>query len=357
MMRCSSVCLVAALFVAGCGSQAPPRPEGVSDVAERGPLTLTVSVYPKEVLLGDPITVELLVHTPDDYVVEFPPGDEALSEWTLRDEDAPDPRPGVEGGLDWRRTYTVDSFTSGTREIPPLVAKYARRPDDAGEKPVFESELASGSLAVEIRSALTTQDSVNQPRDITETLTPPIKLTRTQWWLIAAVVAGALLLAYVIYRLIRRARSRPVPVILPEVWAMRALAELGATEWIETGRAREYYYGLSEIVRSYIERKFSLAAPEMTTEEFLVTLARDRSALPYDAEKLRAFLESCDIVKYAAFAPRKEDGEEAMGTARAFVNSTAAAAARTVATHVGASADEAARHETATHGATGGRAA
>ena len=78
-------------------------------------------------------------------------------------------------------------------------------------------------------------------------------------------------------------------------------------------------------MRGYIERKFALAAPEMTTEEFLLTLARDRGALPYDSGRLRDFLEVCDLVKYAAVRPARDDAEQVLGTARAFVHATAAA--------------------------------
>ena len=73
----------------------------------------------------------------------------------------------------------------------------------------------------------------------------------------------------------------------------------------------------------------------MTTQEFLRTLARNRSALPYDPERLRAFLEACDIVKYAAYRPLPKDAEEAMRAARAFINATAIAVRQTGAPRAG----------------------
>ena len=187
--------------------------------------------------------------------------------------------------------------------------------------------MATGTLELEVLSALTTQDSIQSPRDITATLTaPPRKWTAAEWTALGAAIAVAFALLYVVYRLIRRRLSRPKPPILPEIWAFRALAELEKSDWFAKGRVREYYYRLSEVVRSYIELKFAVAAPEMTTEEFLVTLARDASRLPYDSGRLRAFLEACDIVKYAAFTPRGEDADDALRSARAFVDATAAAA-------------------------------
>ena len=108
---------------------------------------------------------------------------------------------------------------------------------------------------------------------------------------------------------------------------MQALAELADPGWFEAQRLREFTYRVTEILRAYIERKFGLAAPEMTTEEFLTALSRQRRSLPYDAERLREFLVSCDYIKYAALQPRREDAENMLATARAFVHATAAAEA------------------------------
>ena len=46
----------------------------------------------------------------------------------------------------------------------------------------------------------------------------------------------------------------------------------------------------------------------------------------YLAAALCSFLEACDIVKYAAFTPRREDADDALRSARVFVDATAAAA-------------------------------
>ncbi|MBU0638711.1 MAG: hypothetical protein KKB50_07595 [Planctomycetes bacterium] len=302
--------------------------EAVSDTAERGPLRFTVKVSPSEVWLGDEITVSLDVHTPEDYLVRFPTVED-FGALEVAAEEARDPRPAPDGGLAWQQVFRITALHSGQLEIPPLVVPYARRPDEAVAQPRFEQELATGTLNVAVRSALTSQDTVAQPRDITDTLLPDKPpLTTRQWVYGAAAALSALLALYVLHRVIRRRLSRPVPPIPAELLALRALSDLAMTDLIETD-PRAYYYRLSEIVRTYIERKFALAAPEMTTEEFLGTLARDRGALPYDAERLRAFLQACDIVKYAAFRPRNEDAEQALSTARAFVDATAAAARQT----------------------------
>jgi hypothetical protein len=319
--------IVCALIV-GCGRQGPSEPNSITKQVDRGPFRLTVEVAPARAWVGDPLTVELRVETPDEHLVQFPT-EEDFGELQIRHVETADPRPGLEGGLVWQQTISAESFTSGVVEVPSLVVKYARKPAQADIEPAFEHELTTEPLEIEVRSALTTQESVFEPRDITGTLTPPREpLGPWAWAAIAgAIVGGAAAIVAAILWLRRRAK-RPPPPILPEVWALRALADLQAANLIGGGQAKEFYYRLSEIVRVYIERKFSLAAPEMTTEEFLVTLARDRGALPYDADRLRSFLQACDLVKYAALTPRESDAEQALGTARAFIDATAAAQQR-----------------------------
>lgn len=300
-----------------------PSP-GVRDVAERGPFKLTVEVAPASAWVGDPLEVRVTLRTPDDHVARLPEAAD-LGDWNVRAVRDAGGRPAPEGGLEWRRTFVVDGFSSGPREIPPLTVGYGSRPPAPDAPPTFDHELVSGTLKVELRSALTAQDSVTRPRDISA----PLELPRTPWerWrvvLLSAATALAAAAALFVPWLLWRRRRASLPPVPPEVWALRLLGRLRPEE-VEAGRAREFYYQLSEIVRAYIERKFALAAPEMTTEEFLTHLARNRAALPYDADRLRVFLEACDLVKYAAYRPRREDAEQALATARAFVNQTAAA--------------------------------
>lgn len=347
---------VALVFLAGCETSAPPPPEVVRDTAERGPLRLTAEASPATAWFGDAVTVKLSMRTPLEYDVRFPDvadfGGLAVSMGPPQDA-----RPAAEGGLEWRQTYSLVSFTSGALEIPPLAAKYRRKASsattgDVSEEAGTEQELAVGTLRVEIRSALTSQDSMMSPRDVTGTAMPSLRLTAWQWVMIGGGVVAAAFAVWGVAHWIRSVRRRPAPPLLPEVWALRALSELAVGGWVESGRAREFYYRLSEIVRRYIELKFNLAAPEMTSEEFLTLLLRRKDALPYDAERLRRFMSACDLVKYAAYGPRKEDAEEALGTARAFVDATAAAAATDAARR---SAEQAAT--VASRGVQGGKAA
>lgn len=316
------------LALAGCARDAESADENtLKTAAERGPLQLAVSARPKEILVGDSVRLDIRFQTPEGYDVAFPEW-EATDAYDILDVTEPPSRPTADGNAIVRRqTVEIEPLFSGSCAIGPVVVKYRKTPGTAGElTSSFTQELGTETLEINVSSVLAAEDRVDQPRDITSALLPP-KPPRPWWhW---AVLAGAglaalgLIAGVVVW--IRRWASRPPAPIAPEVWALRELGALERERLPARGDWRLFYYRLSEVVRGYIERKFAVRAPEMTTEEFLVSLTRERSVLAGEEGRLRAFLETCDMVKYAALEPGETEAEEGLRTARAFVNESAAA--------------------------------
>lgn len=323
--------VVPALFgivISGCKPAAPPEPKKVTDSAERGPIKFSVTATPADAWIGDPITITMTAGVPEDIAVELP-NQTVLGEVNIRSAGTPTSRPSESGSV-WQQSYVIDTLATGSLEIPPLVMKYGKKPATDGA-PQFDNELAIGTLRINIRSALTSQDTMTAPRDISGARTPPPEPWEAwQIAVLAGLCIAGLAALWLLVSAVREWRNRSSPPLAPEIWALRELDRLGKYDWAGTGQVRECYYRLTEITRGYIESKFGLKAPEMTTEEFLRVLARDQSALPYDAVRLRGFLETCDMVKYAAVSPQREEIDAALSHGRAFVNATAAAYERHV---------------------------
>jgi hypothetical protein len=75
-------------------------------------------------------------------------------------------------------------------------------------------------------------------------------------------------------------------------------------------------------VRRDVERVFALKAPEMTTEEFLNSLGYSEALSIAHKELLRGFLNACDLVKFAKYAPTRDEAQNVYVTARGFVEET-----------------------------------
>ena len=97
---------------------------------------------------------------------------------------------------------------------------------------------------------------------------------------------------------------------------------------METGEVERYYVLLSAVVRQYLENRFGLHAPEMTTEEFLQAAASvqmdDSTLLKDHRTLLRDFLTESDLVKFAQYGPDEEHMNSAFGSAKRFVDETRA---------------------------------
>jgi hypothetical protein len=141
-------------------------------------------------------------------------------------------------------------------------------------------------------------------------------------WLLPALLGGILLLAVaaiVVWRLRRRARQAPALSLgeqtLRRLEAIRPLM-LPAT-------ARAFGIEASEIVRTYIEKRFDVVATQRTTEEFLQGLLQTSSdSLTSHRPLLADFLQQCDFVKFAGVSLTSQDMEALFQSARAFVLET-----------------------------------
>jgi len=145
------------------------------------------------------------------------------------------------------------------------------------------------------------------------------------WWLLGLVLAA---IAMAIWnKSLRRLRQRLLgslfkkPEVKPIPPHVRARQRLQAA-LRHISEPRLFCFEVSETLRVYLEERFKLRAPERTTEEFLVEL-QSSSALNSDQkESLAAFLESCDLVKFARFEPNESALRELHESALRLVDET-----------------------------------
>ena len=90
------------------------------------------------------------------------------------------------------------------------------------------------------------------------------------------------------------------------------------------GRYKDFYVELTMVVRRYVQRKYGIRAPHMTTEEFLREVSSGTASgagLASNTESLRRFLESADMVKFAGVEATPEMADGATESARGYLKS------------------------------------
>ncbi len=107
----------------------------------------------------------------------------------------------------------------------------------------------------------------------------------------------------------------------PHEIALEALDALERAGLLERGEIKAFHVEVSEIVRTYVEERFTVRALEMTSAEVLDGLWRvgiEGGLL----DDFRTFLERCDLVKFAKLRPTPEASGEMLSLARKLVEET-----------------------------------
>lgn len=209
---------------------------------------------------------------------------------------------------------TFSSFVIGEHRVAtnPAVAVLA----DGTEK-----SMPFPDLLISVISVLS-----NPPPSLAD-IKPMVKLPGNQWKSILYMVIGITLIALVLAVLIRWWQRRPKSAALertitPHEIALTALNALRQRGYMENKQAEPFYVELSAIARLYLEQRFNLHAPEQTTEEFIRTSSQS-FALTLDHRQLtQSFLEQCDLVKFARYAPGQDDMQAAWTAADRLVRET-----------------------------------
>jgi uncharacterized protein YggL (DUF469 family) len=152
---------------------------------------------------------------------------------------------------------------------------------------------------------------------------PPVNVPWPLWIKSLVIVVSLAVLMAAVYTFKKlRKKAKKDTVLSPWDMALREFNELMNKQLVASGHVKEHYAQLSQIVRTYIENRFELKAPEMTTEEFLISL-NNTSRLTSDQKRLlREFLTQCDLVKFARYTPEVDEIQKSLDLAIKFVQET-----------------------------------
>ncbi len=137
-------------------------------------------------------------------------------------------------------------------------------------------------------------------------------------WILLAI-GGLIVLAALVFLFSRLRRAAKLRRMTPSERAFAELTDLLGRGLPEKGLFKDFYIELTHVVRRYIERSHGIRAPEQTTEEFLAAAKAHPRFTPEVIAKLADFLRSADLVKFAGVGSSSSVAEEAVRTARAYI--------------------------------------
>ena len=315
MRRVAAAAVVVGLWA--CGAPQPEVAEpAIEQSFEQGPVRLTVSLNQVEISAADVLELTIAVEHPEDAQIALPAPGTVLGDFLVESQEADPPRLLAGNRLAAEQRITLAPAAAGDFMIPVLQA-------DATLSDGQLLTLRSATIPVKVTSLLTDDvGTTPELRDIEEPLEAPIPLA----WKLGGLLAVVLVVgAFVWWKWFRKAKASQEPAAAPIPPGQAALARLdalNASELLEAGDHRAFHFALSDILREYIERRFSLRAQEQTTDEFLAGLPNQRVFNSEQQLLLQEFLRRSDLVKFAKYAPRAEQSREAAEACRKFVVET-----------------------------------
>lgn len=317
-----TACVAFFLLLACNGNKKSPdassSPSAIEKTFERGPVKAVVRLDNPTPSIADRITLELVVTCSEDYEIELPAFGERLEQFGIVDFLSTQPELVENGRVRQSRTYVLEPFLSGDYVIPSMTIRFQKRDSGEGEG----HELTTEELKVQVSSLLPEDAERLEIHDIS----PPVELPkpRLDWlWPTAGGLAAVALTAVLIAALARRKTAATVIPRRPahEI-AFAALEELVGEDLPGTGRIKEFYQRISDILRQYIENRFGLHAPDRTTEEFLSELGRGEGLTRNHQPLLEKFLHHCDLVKFAEHQPDHDDIQNTFDACKNFIIAT-----------------------------------
>ena len=211
------------------------------------------------------------------------------------------------------RDLIIQSFDSGLWVIKPI--PYVVNGDTA-----FCNQLTLKVLPVDVSQMKDIHD-IKPVEDVPFNL---LDWLPDYWW---AWLLGLLLIGggIWVYRKYYKKGINPLKPskkrLPPYEEAMINLQNLKAAQLWQQGQEKEYFTGLTDILRVYIDRRFHINAVEMTSSQIIDTLKKNDETKAVN-EQLEMILEVADIVKFANARPLADDNEVAYQRAVNFVEAT-----------------------------------
>ena len=94
------------------------------------------------------------------------------------------------------------------------------------------------------------------------------------------------------------------PKLREDEEALARLEKLEREAWVEKDELKKHYFGVSETLKHYIERRFSFKAAEQTTREMLVNLS-STGVSDESVRELFQLFEALDRVKFTDYRPER----------------------------------------------------
>ena len=283
--------------------------------ADQGELKATIIISAAKITVVDTIVVTLQAEVPEAMSVSMPNLVETLDtfSWGIVKIITHDKKLLDNSRVLYEKIIELEPIQAQTAAIPALT--FTARVNDIDIVATTEAQ------TIEIVDFMAIdEDTIVASRK--GQVDVPFVMPIMVYYIIAAVIFLAIVIALLIMRARRKAREIIPVYACPHEIAVNRFKRLDNEMLLHDQQFKLFFELTCLILRYYIEDRFDLNAPDLTTEEFLAKAAGTGKLSEDQTAKLKGFMNQCDMVKFAKYAPSIDDANNALLLAEAFVEKT-----------------------------------
>jgi hypothetical protein len=261
--------------------------------AEDGDISVRVGVDRATLTIGDPVEYTLTVRRlPEVEIVSSLPAPDSSVFRVRKIEDIRQEDGGmiIEG-----KKFTLATYRLGEFVLDPVTVRY--KTQDGETKSAVTNPLYLRVQSIDAGAEKTDIRGIKTVRQIPKAKTFLYLLVG-----LAFLLTAIFLFMFFISRRQRLMVGPAIPDLSPEDEALMRLTRLFESDWLRKGKVREYFFSLSEIMKSFLDRRTGIPAAEATTYEILRML-REKDTAPAQLGRVRDLMEAADYVKFAKWIP------------------------------------------------------
>jgi hypothetical protein len=279
-----------------------------------------LSLNKDTILIGDHITLSVKYKFNPQFIPSFPQIKDTVAPGIELVRELPIDTIRVQNTIsEYVKKYIITSFDSGHYFIMfPIIAE---NPYNTENPDTILSNMVQFHV-----NTIPVDTLTYKMFDIKDQIRYPITLAEILFWIFIILAAITIAVAAIIlYR--RWKNKQPLfgkakPKIPPHVVAFKELSILRTEKLWQQGKTKLYYTRITDIIRKYIEGRFSILAMEKTSDEILSDIKKNKIDEMYSLDKLREMFYTSDLAKFAKYQPDTNENEESFKTAFEFVTNT-----------------------------------
>lgn len=236
---------------------------------------------------------------------------EVLSGWTL--DTLKISRKKAE--LDLEGSFVITSFDEGAYRLPDIAVQRISA-DGSIDTLVFAGK------TLDVRT-IPVDTATFRPHDIKAQARYPLTLSEILPYVLGIQLAAVLVILIVSLLKLRRKKSSGETGVKEPAYivALRKLDKFRGNKLWAPEKQKQFYSGITDVMREYMAARFGIGAMEMTTAEIFAGLEGKDIPQPVMDEARNLFVMS-DLVKFAKMTVSDEDNAKAVPSAVRFVTST-----------------------------------